>query len=520
MRCTGCGGTDLARDGALGGLQRYRCTNKDCGKRTTAPDGVEEARSLGIEKKLVAALHRKIRKAKRLVITSAQNATPVWQPFLEALQIYCAANDALLVVIPYRYKNATSIWNEKNKRDDWWALDIMPNLYDRRVQLNKHLVLLGDIKTQPTASSPLQGFETLTGAKSAIVGHPKLELATIPTPQARLPKILTTTGSITMKNYVPAKAGKKGEHHHTFGACIVEIDGGLFHMRQINAARDGSFYDMAGGRVRHYSCETVRAAKARGLVMGDTHVEFVDPQVVEATFGPGGIVPAAKPDALVWHDVHDFYSRNHHHRGKVFINQVKHQAGLDDVEAGLDQTFAFIDAYSPAGATNVVVNSNHPNALARWIEEADWKADPRNAAFYLRTALAMTEAARMSPTGAKTIDPFKYWGERKLKSIGRTKFLGAEEAYQIEGIEVGYHGHDGPNGARGNIRSFGKIGAKTVIGHSHTPGIKDGVYQVGTSSQLRLEFVKGPSSWLHTHCVIYPNGKRTLVNIVDGRWRA
>ena len=48
----------------------------------------------------------------------------------------------------------------------------------------------------------------------------------------------------------------------------------------------------------------------------------------------------------------------------------------------------------------------------------------------------------------------------------------------------------------------------------------DGVYQVGTSSRLKLEYNSGPSSWLHTHCCIYPNGKRTLITIIDGQWRA
>ena len=29
-----------------------------------------------------------------------------------------------------------------------------------------------------------------------------------------------------------------------------------------------------------------------------------------------------------------------------------------------------------------------------------------------------------------------------------------------------------------------------------------------------------PSSWLHTDALIYRNGKRTLLNIIEGNWRA
>jgi len=82
------------------------------------------------------------------------------------------------------------------------------------------------------------------------------------------------------------------------------------------------------------------------------------------------------------------------------------------------------------------------------------------------------------------------------------------------------HGDKGPNGSRGAIRGFGRIGVRSIIGHSHTPGVMDGVYQVGTSSRLRLEYSSGPSSWMHCHCVIYPNGKRSLIWIIDGEWRA
>jgi hypothetical protein len=64
-----------------------------------------------------------------------------------------------------------------------------------------------------------------------------------------------------------------------------------------------------------------------------------------------------------------------------------------------------------------------------------------------------------------------------------------------------------------------RIGVKSVIGHSHTPAIEEGCYQVGTSTKLSRGYTHGPSSWLNTHAIIYPNGKRTLINIIDGKWR-
>jgi hypothetical protein len=117
-------------------------------------------------------------------------------------------------------------------------------------------------------------------------------------------------------------------------------------------------------------------------------------------------------------------------------------------------------------------------------------------------------------------DAFAYWGQKRLKVADQTIFLRRGESHQIRGIEVSYHGDKGPGGARGSRAAFRRIGVKSVIGHAHAPGIMDGCYQVGTSSRLDLTYAAGtPSAWLHTHCVIYPNGKRALINIIDGRWR-
>ena len=519
MRCPKCGNKSLNKGGNARGKQRYHCLDKKCDWHGTHPVGVEDSQSIGIPHQEVEGIHDRITsgKVKRFVVTSAQNATPIWAPFFRALLSYCKHKNAQLVVIPYRYKNPTSIWSEKAKTDDWWASELTPYLYDRRVELCESLVLLADIKTQPTGDQPLQGFETLTGPRSAIIGHPKLALKTVPTPQQRFPKILTSTGAITKKNYIPSKAGKKGEHHHTFGACVVEIgERGMFFVRQLNAIRNGSFCDLD---YEYHPSRTPRKIKAAGLVMGDTHVDFADPDAVSATFGPDGILSVLKPKVLVWHDVLDFYSRMHHHSGEVFTNYAKHHAGRDNVEQEIDRAFAFIDQHSPDGTKNVFVYSNHPDMLARWVKGTDPRTDPENCVFWAKTFEAMCLGTRMTEIGTATIDPFAWWAAKKLGCYRRSRFLAPDESCQIKGIEVGYHGHAGPGGARGTLNAFTKIGTKSVIGHSHVPGINDGAYQVGTTSRLKLDYVNGPTAWLHAHCAVYQNGKRSLIIIVKDKWR-
>jgi hypothetical protein len=474
----------------------------------------------GINRELADSLFNKIKKAVKagkvkLVVTSAQNATPIHEQFYQSLLSYCEHNKAILVVIPYRYKNPTSVFGEAMKKEDWWAEQLHSHILDKRINVNENLVILADIKTQPTAVTPLQGFETISHASSAIIGHPKIELTTIATPQNKLPKILTTTGSVTKQNYTYSRAGKKGEHHHTFGACIVEVEGKIFHMRQLNALDDGSFMDLD----KEYKGKTIRKIKrAAGLVMGDTHVEVIDENVVSATFGPGGIVDMLQPEVLVWHDVHDFYAGNHWHKGKVFINFAKHHSKRNNVKKWLFDTFDFIDKHSQSDIVNVFPYSNHPNNhFLRWIEETNPKEDPENAVFWAETFHAVLASTKWTKSGVRHADPFAYWG-RKLLPSDNNIFLGPQQGYMIKDIEVGYHGDNGPGGSRGSRLQFAKIGTKVVIGHAHVPGIRDGAYQVGTSSLLDLEYVRGPSAWLHTHCVMYQNGKRSLINIIDGAW--
>lgn len=472
----------------------------------------------GIDAKTSKALHDMIRKGAggRYLVTAAQNATAVYEPFFSSLLTYCRINNAQLIVIPYRYKNPTSYWSKAAEHDDWWTPELVPFLLDKRVKLCKGLVLLADIKTQPTASCPLQGFETITGPDSAIIGHPKLELATVATPQSALAKLLTTTGAVTVPNYLSGKAGKKGEHHHTFGACLVEHADGLFHIRQINATRDGTFQDLNW----MYTAEGRKSAKIEALITGDSHVEFIDPAVVGSTYtNPDSIVKTLRPRYLVWHDVWDMYSRSHHHSGNPFIEYAKHHAGANNVEASLDAVFSFIDDVTPSGTKNVIVASNHPDAFSRWVREADPKKDPVNCVFWAKTFTAMCLGSDMTPAGVAVLDPFEWWGRRKLKSISRTKFVKRNHSFILKGVELGFHGDQGANGARGSRKSYSRIGVKSIIGHSHSPGITDGAYQVGTSSRLSLEYNTGPSSWMQAHCLLYENGKRSLIFIVKGKWR-
>lgn len=455
-------------------------------------------------------------RGQRFLITSAQNATPVHAPFFDTLERAAKHLGAELVVVPLRYKNPTSIWSSKNERDDWWDDRVSPYLVNTRKRLGPHLVLVGDVKVQPTASKPLSGFEALTGKESCIIAHPKMQLRMVPSPMGRTPKLLTTTGSCTKPNTTDTKAGKLGAFHHFLGAIVVEVDGPRFWVRQLNADRDtGEFIDLN----KHFTRDGVkRAPRALGLVMGDTHARHTCPRVDAATFGEGGIVDTLDPEVLVWHDLFDGYAVNPHHAGNPFIARAKYASGLGDVRAEVEHAVQHV-VDRTKGRKSVIVASNHDDFLMRWVVNADWKSNPLNAPFYLQTALAVLNSARMTRGGAQYANPFGYWVEM-LRGSAQIRALKVDESFKLGDVEVSLHGDRGPNGARGTLRNLSRIGARVFIGHSHTPGIEEGCYQVGTSTPLRLEYNAGPSSWFNAHGVTYANGKRALLMIVDGEWRA
>lgn len=455
-------------------------------------------------------------RVRTFVVTSAQNATPVHPGFFACLQQYCRDRSAELLVIPIRYKNPTSKWTESQENAETWAAEVSPYLWNVRRNLADGLVLLGDIKTQPTASEPLTGFDAITGAASGILGHTKLQLKCVATPQNRMAKVLTTTGACTVANYTDSKVGKVGAFHHTLAAVVVEVEGPRFHLRHVHYDKvTGSFIDLSR---RYYSDKVAAAPRPLALVMGDTHVDFIDRAVERATFGPGGIVRSLRPENLVWHDLLDGYSMNPHHAGNPFNRIAKGLNDRSSVAAEVQRAAEFVRRRTGDDVKSWIVPSNHDDFLRRWVVSHDWKEDAENAEFYLSLALEMVRGTRLTTKGTETPSPLAIVFPHFV-DMERIKLLRVDESLMLGGIELSMHGERGPNGSRGSAKNLRRIGVKSVIGHSHTPEISEGCNQVGTSTNLRLEYNSGPSAWLNAHCLVHADGKRQLLFIIDGRWR-
>lgn len=482
-----------------------------------APD----SKIIDVDPKVLARNENRVKKklgnqVSTFVVTWAQNATPVHEGFLASLQHYCKHKSATLLVIAGRYKNPTSQFSISQKNEEYWADEIADYLIKQRIHLNDSLVIMGDLKSQPTAENPLQGHKGITQDKSGVFGHPKIALESVATPQHKLPKLLFTTGAVTHRNYTDTNLGKKGEFHHSFGATVLEIQGDKFFGRQLAACEDGSFIDLD----TEYTPEGARPAdRPLGYIPGDMHKDFIDPDCERALFGKQGIIRTLRPKQVVYHDLLDSYSISHHHLRKPFTQYAKEINDRHLAEGEIRRCLDGLREWQIDGVEQIIIASNHNDHLLRWLEDGESRVSTKNLPLYHDLKAKVYRGTRLGMSGAEVPNPLEILTKEWAPDLN-VRFTGRNESLMIADVECGMHGDIGPNGSKGSVNALADIGVKVVSGHGHSPGIKHGHYRTGTNSRLDLEYAIGPSSWMHSDCIIYANGKRSLIHKLDGQWKA
>ena len=465
----------------------------------------------------------------RYIFTAAQSNTNVNDAVWENLTALAYVYEARILISRFTYKKEAygvkavkpgKAATASDMADLWFDARIEPFVCDQSLEVAPGLVWCGEMQISPTAVRPLSGLDSYTGRASSIFPHTKIAMESVASHKTEATKFMYTTGAVTLGNYIAKKAGQKAEFHHGYGGLLVEVDSeGNWWCRQLNADGEGTIYDLSwrakGGQVTEGNW-------VEGINWGDIHVGTVPTEVFEACWGERGMARALLPKYQFFHDVLDFRSQNHHDRHNPHLRFKKFLAGESDVLGEMYQVALFLQATRVAGTKSVVVDSNHDNAFKRWLREHDYRHDPQNALVFLRAQLAVYEAIRDEDENFHIVE----WQLRKIApELSSVKFLRCDESFVIcpdanGGIECGMHGHLGVNGARPNVHSFSKMGRKANVGHTHSASIHDGLYTAGVVGSLDQGYNAGPSSWSHSNVVTYANGKRAVVTIWGGRWRA
>lgn len=478
---------------------------------------------------------------KRYILTSAQNNTYVHKSAWTNLFALAKHYKAEIIVGTYTYNQnhygKLSVKRGTDKDEEielWYDPTVVPFIKDYRIELGNGLVWCGEYNALPTNVNPLAGLESYTGRKSAIFPHAKLALRSIPTMQGEGVKLNYTTGTVTQRNYIHKREGAIAEFHHIYGALLVEVNSkGNWWVRQLN--QDDGTDTLQDLNVLVKSGEvTSTEARVESVTHGDLHGVFVDPGVMAVSLD---MVDTLLPKYQFLHDVMEGAAVNPHQR-KYQTNHEKFHTwlrGYHKLENELVDTAKILEKYDRPFAQTVIVDSNHDDAwIKRWLREYDYRKDPPNTEVFLKLQSYLYKKIRngvtdeesrsrtASPKFVRDISMLQY----ALREIGnyksKAKFLLSDESFKTCGkkIENGMHGHLGPAGKFGSPAELAKMGRKANTAHTHSIGIWNGLYVAGTSSNLRWDYTKGPSNWTHSHILTYPNGKRTIITIYNGAWRA
>lgn len=450
------------------------------------------------------------------VFTSALNDAKVDERFLQTLEFYCKTRNAELFIAPLRYSNPTSALSFAASKNMTWDPRIKPYACKTEVDFGM-FAFCGNLNINATSPNPTGGFQEMSRGKTLIIPHPRMHME----PLASLdsdpkPAVVHSTGCVTQPCYSDSKAGYRASFNHDLSAVVVELDGDVFHFTQIEYDGNG-FYDRGDywepNQISHFvdSCT--------GLFMGDIHARFIDPNVKRAVFdGPNSVCAKLKPVAGVFSDLLDFNSATHHDAGQHYNKYAKHHADMDDVQQECDEALRLV-VNSPF-REKLIQAANHNDALHKWCQ-SDIGGDYQNRKFYHLMNYLIFDSARYGDAGAECDNALEIYARLSLseEELNGVKFLNRSDSHMISGINVSCHGDIGTNGSRGSRRQYAMLDQESAIGHSHSPGILGNCWQAGTFSRLRMGYNKGPSSWMHSMIAIYNNGKRQMLNVVDGRWR-
>lgn len=307
-----------------------------------------------------------------------------------------------------------------------------------------------------------------------------------------------------------------------YGAVIVEVDSdGNWWLRQLNATDKGTIYDLdvvvENGVV--YENEYIEA-----ITWGDAHaLMLLDESVNKCS---QLMLDELRPKFQFVHDLMAGSVTNHHSRKSLhqrFRNFARSGAWNDLKKEFSECNNHLRDMYRDFCQT-YVVDANHDRPwIERWLDSREGLDDPKNALIWLKLNAALYEAMEADPYG-RNFHALEY----ACRLVGLEEkvatFLREDESIHITDakIECGMHGSLGPNGARGNMSNLSRMGRKANIGHLHKAGIHDGLYVAGVSCDIKSDvwYTRGPSSWSHSHIVTYPNGKRTIITVWKGKYRA
>lgn len=473
-------------------------------------------------------------------ITSGQIGADGWDSFWSSIKKYAAHRHGAIWVGASTY-GRLQITEEgiiESSMDEMFNGHIV---LDTNVMLNENFIM-NTMRLRPTLRNPLSGLSSTEGNATEVYFHPKNDLQYIAQTSDNLPRAKLASASCTIPDYSRNKLGqqdKTGElaqREHVYGGWVVEIeDDKTFHMRPIVADDKGCFYDVFYTKRGKLVCKKFTpngvedaSDKVAAIVTGDSHFAVTPkvpvpwkmgtcPKVWEATYGKKGLINELNIPNVFMHDTFDGHSISHHNEKDSILLEQMFDAGMLCLRSELDNYHSsYRSVLNSTKANYYDVASNHPEHLRRWLTEERFNGGKGYNIVNKRIGMQLWLDAANDPF----CNPLEKYTRDHLNENenARLRFLKRDEDFYCEGVKMDMHGDLGANGSRGSDKQLHNLGIKCIVGHRHTPGINGLVWTVGTSTHLKVQYTRGLSSWVNTHCLVFEGGQRMLINIVNGRY--
>jgi hypothetical protein len=469
---------------------------------------------------------------KTFIFSGAQNDTPVDPAFWNNLNAYANSIDAQIVIGPWTYE--TNWWSENNPASRRYDAAIWQNLCFGQMRIGESFAFCGEMNTLPTATRPVSDLTSYARGSWMVVPHATVQLVSVPAinPRDQAFQVMST-GSVTRPRVIPRKSGVKSIDRHRLGAVIVEFDEtGAIFCRQLLANPTGGFQDL-DVRVEHGVVTT--GNRVRAVTAADIHSAKLQRRNSIATFGYDpktgaktniSLIDLLRPEYLMLHDIHDQESRNHHNEDDVSADFEMAHRGRESVQEEIQRAVDFIAGIKRDDMQVIVVDSNHDIALERYVREGRYRMDGQNFRFGLTMDAAYHDARAQQVNAVDNELPVPKFSllEWAMRHVDEKAMRGVDWVYDggsllIDGVQVGWHGFRGVNGAKGTVAGYARLGHPISIGDKHSPSIMDEVYGAGVM-QLEHGYNKGPSGWAVSHVVQYDHGLRALITLQNGKCRA
>lgn len=409
-----------------------------------------------------------------IVVSSYIVGTKVNTSFLVTLERFVQSCNGILVIIPQRYKNPSSLAEKYVQDDEVSFIDplIQKYILCDRVHL-PGVTILADVRVQPTAAKPCTGLKALSEGNSLILGHATAQLESIPRMMPDSVKVITTTGSVSIKPPLDSLAAKKLENDMILGAVIIS-NRQEFHLRRIHADSKGVFYDLG----RKYSQKTDTVSAPLYSTWGDIHFGQEDKDALlwaMKTCSDQGV------DKIILNDSFDGQTVNPHaftnvQRYKVFKSVTEEVNYHNEC---ITQLSAFFKVYR--------IDSNHDDMLSRWAKTS-----------LMSSAVSMEDVKLM----------YKVYTEGHRYVLEGMVIPGGTvlDSFMLT------HGHESVNGGRPSLETYATFKNRVIGHHVHSPKEYRGQISNGCLCQIEQDYTKGPfTGWAHAIVQVYPDHKAQLL---------